>query len=173
MGKGSGRSIKGFDLHLALEACAGTLEQFGGHKYAAGLTVRRSKLADFMLAFEEYARRTLRPEDLEPTLVISRHCALEELDERTATQIESMAPFGIGNPCPVFATRKARVIHKTILKDLHLKLRLAVGSRALSALGWHMAKRFGEIGNHIDVAYQVGLNEYRGRREVQLTIKDF
>ncbi len=172
VGKGSGRSVRGFDLHAALASCAKHLIQFGGHRMAAGLTVARAKLFDFMTAFEQYARANLRDEDLVPELEIAAECRIGDLDERTAARIAAMAPFGIGNPMPVFATRGARVIDKRVMKEQHLRLRLADGAKVVTAMGWRMADRFGEIGDTADVAFQVGFNTWNGRRELQLTIKD-
>ncbi|MCL4232966.1 MAG: single-stranded-DNA-specific exonuclease RecJ [Deltaproteobacteria bacterium] len=172
VGKGSGRSVRGFDLHAALAACAPHLIQFGGHRMAAGLSVERARLFDFMSAFERYARANLRDEDLVPELDIVAECRIGDIDERTAARIEAMAPFGIGNPMPVFAARNVRVIDKRLMKEQHLRLRLADGAKVVTAMGWRMADRFGEIGDSADVAFQIGFNTWNGRRELQLTIKD-
>lgn len=171
-GKGSARSVRGFDLHGALAACSETLIQFGGHPMAAGLTVERRRLLDFMTAFETHARSALRPLDLEPVLDIAGECDLSEIDERTAMRIEQLAPFGVGHAMPIFATRRVRVVYRSVVKERHLRLRLQSGNAVYTAMGWRMAERFGEIRDHIDVAFQMGLNVYQGRREVQLTIRD-
>ncbi|MCB9476747.1 MAG: single-stranded-DNA-specific exonuclease RecJ [Deltaproteobacteria bacterium] len=173
VGKGSGRSIDGFNLFDALVACRHTLVQFGGHAFAAGLSVDRAKLPEFMTAFEKHARATLRDDDLQPRLKIAAVVDPASWDLRTAGQIVSMAPFGIGNPQPVFASKRAKVLYKTTLKEKHLKLRIEAGGQVISALGWRMGDRFDEVGEAIDIAYTVGISDFRGEREVQLTLKDF
>ncbi|MBZ0273342.1 single-stranded-DNA-specific exonuclease RecJ [bacterium] len=173
-GRGSGRSIGGFDLFAAVNACGGHLEKFGGHAQAVGLTIQRENLEPFMAAFETHARSHLRADDLLPSLQINAVCPVDEADERTARQIDRMAPFGIGNPTPVLATRGARVVHKEILKGQHLKLRLATaGSGAVTAMGWRMADRYGDVAERVDIAFTLGINEFNGRRDVQFTIRDF
>ena len=172
-GRGSGRSVRGFDLHEALASCSKHLEGFGGHQQAAGITIRAGEIESFMVAFESFGRKRITPEMMVKVFDVDAWCDLAELDEQTVVQIDSIAPFGIGNPKPIFAVKKARVIFKALIKDAHLKLRLAVGPAVLTAMGWRMAGRYRDVGDYLDVAFTVEMNEFRGVRNVQLVIVDF
>ncbi len=172
VGRGSGRSVSGFDLHEALTACSRHLTGFGGHRQAAGMTIRAEEIEPFMVAFETWARKKIKPEMTVKSIHLDAWCELADLDEQSVAQIDSFAPFGAGNPKPVFALKKVRVIFKSLIKDEHLKLRLAAGQAVVTAIGWRMAKRFKEVGDYVDVAFNVEMNEYRGTRNVQLIIVD-
>ncbi len=172
-GRGSGRSVRGFDLHEALVSCSKHLVGFGGHKQAAGMSIRADQIEPFMIAFESVARKKITPEMTVKVINLDAWCKLSELDEQTVAQIESFAPFGAGNPKPIFAVKNARVIFKTLIKEEHLKLRLAVGSTAVTAMGWRMAERYKDVKDYMDLAFYVEMNEYRGVRSVQLVIVDF
>lgn len=146
--RGSGRSIPGFHLYEALQACAGQLERFGGHQYAAGLELRRDRVEAFREAMQEQARLRLRPEDLVPMLDVDAELDPGGVDVTVWAFVRSMAPFGLGNAAPVFLTRGARVAGPVeLVGSGHLRLRLedraggAGGTAApgLRAIGFQMA----------------------------------
>jgi single-stranded-DNA-specific exonuclease len=171
-GRGSGRSIPSFHLHDALHACSEHLLKFGGHKYAAGLSVDEATLESFVERFDEVAQGLLGDSDLTPELVIDGELGVEELTLELAELIERLSPFGMGNPEPVFMLRGAALVDRQILKDHHLKLRLSAGGRVLEAIGFNMAQ--GKVlPTTLDVAFSLEANRWNGRQRLQLKLKDF
>lgn len=172
-GKGSGRSIPAFHLHDALRECSGHLQRFGGHKHAAGLAVAEEAVAGFAARFEEVASRTLTADDLLPLLTIDAELAPAEVTAELAGLVGSLAPFGMGNPEPLFLLRGVTVLDRRILKEQHLKLRLEKDGCRFGAIGFNMASRGGAAGERVDLVAAVQWNEWQGRRELQLQLKDF
>jgi single-stranded-DNA-specific exonuclease len=187
-GKGSGRSVTGFDLHAALTACSGHLTTFGGHKYAAGLSLTRESLPGFSSALAEYADGL--PEDVfEPTLHIDAVAPIEQVDDAFVTALEKFEPFGPDNAAPLFASLGLEVVGSPQIVGKnrnHLKLRIRAGERTLDAMAWGRSAEIvnlevgGELSpqgdcpqNLIDVCYTVGRNTYAGRTSTQLTLRDF
>jgi single-stranded-DNA-specific exonuclease len=168
-GKGSGRSVEGFHLHEALAACAGHLARFGGHRHAAGVTVERGRLPAFREAFEAHAAARLREEDLVPRCRIEGWLEEGEVDERAALALARLGPFGAGHPEPVFALRGAPARARTVgAGGAHLKLSLG----RLDAIGFGMGERLALCGGALEAAFTVGLDEWDGRRRVQLRLRD-
>jgi single-stranded-DNA-specific exonuclease len=168
-GKGSGRSIEGFHLHEALAACAGHLARFGGHRHAAGVTVERGRLAAFRDAFEAHAAARLREDDLVPRCRIEGWLEEREVDERAALDLARLGPFGAGHPEPVFALRGAAARARTVgAGGAHLKLSLG----RLDAIGFGMGERLALCGGAVEAAFTVGLDEWDGRRRLQLKLRD-
>ncbi len=176
---GSARSVQGFDLYQALEACGDLLETFGGHMYAAGLTLRREKLEAFSERFEEVVERNITDEQMIPTVVIDEELALDEITESFVNILKQMTPFGPGNLAPVFMSRgvrdtgNGRVVGNN---GGHLKLELVQGDhgKAFPAIAFNMADKYELIpgSEPFDVCYTLEENEFRGRKTLQLNIKD-
>ncbi|RII27357.1 MAG: single-stranded-DNA-specific exonuclease RecJ [Geobacter sp.] len=171
-GRGSGRSIPGFHLHDALHACADHLIKFGGHKYAAGLSIDEATLEKFVAEFESVADGLLSTEDLLPELAIDAELGPDDLTLQLAEQIEALAPFGMGNPEPVFILRGAMVAERRVLKERHLKLRLTASGRTFDAIGFNMAER-DNPSERWDVVFTLGVNAWNGKKHLQLRLKDF
>jgi single-stranded-DNA-specific exonuclease len=168
-GKGSGRSIEGFHLHDALCACAGHLVRFGGHRHAAGVTVARGRLDAFREAFEAHAAAHVRDEDLVPRCRIEGWIEEGDVSERAALDLARLGPFGAGHPEPVFALRGAAARARTVgAGGAHLKLTLG----RLDAIGFGMGDRLGLCEGPLEAAFTVGLDEWDGRRRVQLRLRD-
>lgn len=168
-GKGSGRSIEGFHLHEALEACAGHLTRFGGHRHAAGVTVERSRLAPFREAFEAHAASRLREEDLVPRCRIDGWVGEGEVDGRAAVDLARLGPYGAGHPEPVFALRGTTARARTVgAGGAHLKLALG----RLDAIGFGMGDRLAVCGGPVEAAFTVGLDEWDGAPRLQLKLRD-
>ncbi len=152
---GSGRSIPAFHLLEALESMADLLAQFGGHRQAAGVTLSAARVAEFRERLNAYARAKLSDEDLAPVLEIDARLNLDELNDRAVGEIFSLAPFGFGNPLPVFALLDAEVAGPpVVMKDKHLRFRLRQQGRTLPVKAWNFAHRIDELGDRarVDVA---------------------
>ena len=170
-GRGSGRSIPNFHLHDALRACSAHLVAFGGHKHAAGLTIDEATLEEFIEMFDEIAAGSLAEADLSPELYIDAELEPDAATLRLAEAIETLAPFGMGNPEPVFVMRKLAVMDRRIVSDAHLKLRLSAGSRIFDAIGFNMAGSI-TVPRVADVAFTLQVNDWNGRKSLQLRLKD-
>jgi single-stranded-DNA-specific exonuclease len=170
-GRGSGRSIPGFHLHDALKACSEHLLKFGGHKYAAGLSIDESTLEAFVEQFDQVAEGLLTPDDLRPQLMIDAVLTPEEVSIKTAELVASLGPFGMGNPAPVFTVCGARVTDRRVVKEKHLKLRLVCRGARLDAIGFNMVQ-FSSIEGEVDAAFSLDINRWNGKKTVQMRLKD-
>jgi single-stranded-DNA-specific exonuclease len=170
-GKGSGRSIPGFHLHDALRACSEHLIRFGGHKYAAGLTIDEGTLEEFTERFDEVAAGLLSEEDLLPEIRIDTELTPGDISLDTAVQVASLEPFGSGNPRPVFLLRGVKVMEKTVLKGRHLRLTVAAGGAFFEAIGFSMVGRVPDE-EFLDLAFSLDVNTWKGRSTVKLRLKD-
>ncbi|HLO26157.1 MAG TPA: single-stranded-DNA-specific exonuclease RecJ [Geobacteraceae bacterium] len=171
-GRGSGRSIPAFHLHDALHACSEHLQKFGGHKYAAGLSIDEAILEAFVARFDEVAHGVLTEADLTPEIKVDAELSGEEITVELAEMVGSLSPFGMGNPEPVFMVKGATVTARRVLKEQHLKLRLAVGGKSLEAIGFNMAQGK-DLAGTIDVLFSLEVNAWNGKRGLQLRLKDF
>lgn len=174
---GSARSVAGFDLYSAIDACSEHLIQFGGHAFAAGMTVAADRLDDFRSAFEHVVSERLRPEHLQPTLDIELELPLEALKLSFVGLLRRLAPFGPQNPKPVFCSRNLLVsTFKRLGADQsHLKMGLALpGGGLLDAIYFKRAEEALPIvqSGPVDLAYHVEVNEWQGRQSVQLMVLD-
>lgn len=170
---GSARSIPGFDLYEALEECADCLLQFGGHTHAAGLSIAPERLTEFQVRFDEVVNRRLPEAARQPVLEIDHPLTFDEIDDYLVRQIHLMAPFGPGNPRPVFMTRGVEIADFRIMKEEHLKWTFRQEQRTLEGLAFFGAHRWGGMdGGRVDIAYQLEWNHWNGQRSIVLKIKD-
>jgi single-stranded-DNA-specific exonuclease len=173
---GSCRSIPRFDMLGALERCAHLLVRFGGHRQAAGLTLDAGRIRDLRLAVNAVADETLGPEDLMPRLRIDGDLTFRGITGGVATGVASLAPFGAGNPRPVFAARGVEIIDgPRKLKERHLKMSLKQDGRIFRAVAWRAAERHDYLTEHkaaLDVAFSLEQNQYNGETYVELTLAD-
>jgi single-stranded-DNA-specific exonuclease len=174
-GVGSGRSISGFHLLNALQSAARLFDRFGGHAQAAGFKLAPARIPELENLFESYARTSLAPEDLEPTLRVDAEVNLADLDPAFYEHLMHLGPHGVGNSEPVLAARGLRLCAPPrVLKERHLKFRVAQGNRVVDALAWNWAARPTEwsVGQPMDAAFTVNENDYQGVRSLQLELKD-
>lgn len=171
-GRGSGRSIPGYNLYDALDACAGDLVKFGGHRYAAGLSIDGACLESFIARFEEVSASRLSAEDLVPVLRVDAELLPGEVTPDLANAIASLAPFGAGNPEPLFVLRGMEMAQRIPLRGNHLKLRFAVPGGMLDAIGFNLAGKVGGLSGAVDVAFTLCWNEWNGRKNLQMNLKD-
>jgi single-stranded-DNA-specific exonuclease len=171
-GRGSGRSIPRFDLHGALHRVGGTLEKFGGHTMAAGLTVQRARFEEFRVAFLAVAAQLLRPEDLVPAQRIDLEVPLGNLSEDLERLMRHLEPCGMGNPAPVFGVRGARAVGARRVGTNHLRFVLDDGSGALPAIGFQWADQVpdGWLEHPLDVAFRLERDDWQGRSTLQARV---
>ncbi|MDR5684275.1 MAG: single-stranded-DNA-specific exonuclease RecJ [Armatimonadota bacterium] len=138
--RGSARGVPGLNLVEALHDCRDLLDRFGGHASAAGVTVAADRLEAFRERFERAVRARLSPDDLVPVVEVDAEARLEEIDGALAAELESLAPFGAGNPRPVIALRGLRPVAVSVAGGEHLRLRLTDGERYLDAFAFRGAE---------------------------------
>ncbi len=174
----SARSVRGFDLYDALEACKDHLEQFGGHKYAAGLTLTEDQYEDFKARFEEVVSSTISPEMLRPEIRIDAEIGLEEITPKFMRILKQFEPFGPGNMKPVFLTHHLRDsgYAKGVGEDeKHLKLAVQQGrSNPVQAIGFGLGDKLPLVkdGGRFSAVYSLEENHWNGQVSLQLKIRD-
>ena len=173
--RGSGRSIAGFDLAAALRECDDLLLRHGGHAMAAGLSLRPDRVDLFRERLNEIARRTLKPEDLQPPLRLDAEVELSNLSLTSLAQLEQLKPTGQGNPVVQFCARK--LTHKIPPQRIganrqHVKMCVTDGAVTHEALWWNVGDAKLPDGS-FDLAFAPGVNEYNGRKTVQLKVLDW
>ena len=167
LAQGSGRSIRPFHLLEALEAMPDLFERFGGHRQAAGLTLASDKIDAFRSRFNDYAAARLSLADLAPELEIDALLEFREIDERSVAEVLSLAPFGCGNPAPLFAALDVEVAGPpAVMKEKHLRIMLRQNGRTLSLKAWNFAARACELpaGARVDVAFTLEDDNYAAAR---------
>jgi len=170
-GKGSGRSIDAFNLYDGLSEVADLLKGFGGHPAAAGLTIDMDNIERFRDAFDATAQaRALSSDDLIPLIMIDSIATADDLCLQTIADLKRLEPYGMGNRSPVFCVQGATVNGRRVLKEKHLKLTVDIGGKSFDAIGWGMAGE--KIGKSVDLAFTLDVNEWQGKRSVQLMLKD-
>jgi single-stranded-DNA-specific exonuclease len=177
---GSARSIPGFDLYQAIESCADLLENFGGHMYAAGLTIKADKVATFIKRFEEFSAKYLTDEMLTPQIEVDAELNFSEITPKFYRILKQFQPFGPGNMSPVFMAKRAYGNGNTRLvgaENAHLKIDLiqeTTPHQSIPAIAFGQSNLFQHIqgGKPIDVCYSATENVYRGNTSLQLRIKD-
>jgi len=174
-GKGSARSIDGFDLHAGLVACGEHLDTFGGHKAAAGLSLATANLPAFDAALNAYAATVLTDDDLVPR---EKHDGWIDPSEITPEAMEEwswLAPYGMENPRPRFASRKlcVRGVGRMGAEQQHLQLRVGTGQGIRRCVGWRLASLADNlaVGQSVDLLYDAKLNHFNGTTSVELEIK--
>ncbi len=179
LAQGSGRSIAAFHLLEALESMADLFVKFGGHKHAAGVTLQAARVDEFRERFNAYAATRLSGDDFLRRLEIDAVLELGEINERAIEELFTLAPFGHGNPAPLFAALNVEVVGQPVpWKEKHLKLTVRQNGRTLSLKAWNFAGRVGELtaGGRVDVAFSLEEDAYsaaRGNANWAAILKDF
>jgi single-stranded-DNA-specific exonuclease len=179
---GSARSVPGFDVYDAIEECAEHLIQFGGHTFAAGLTLEISEIENFKRKFEEVVARKILPEQLSPMIDIDLKLPLLSISDKFHRVMTQMSPFGPQNMTPVFVSEKVMLYGKPIkMKEKHLKINvfqddsLNGNSPVFTCVGFGMVEDFYEKlqeGKPFSICYTIEINEWQGKRSFQLMLKD-
>ncbi|MBO4293687.1 MAG: single-stranded-DNA-specific exonuclease RecJ [Clostridia bacterium] len=172
--KGSGRSIPGFDLHEALLKCQNSLERFGGHSMAVGLTLKEEKIPEFAEKLEAEATQA-HIEEIIPIIKIDAKINLEEVNRQMVESIKMLEPFGEANKMPVFVFKNLKIDSiRALSEGKHLKLTLKDNNTIVSAIGFNMGEFAQEyrIGDKIDVVGNLEINSFNGVDSIQINLKD-
>ncbi|MBO4467194.1 MAG: single-stranded-DNA-specific exonuclease RecJ [Bacteroidales bacterium] len=177
---GSARSVSGFDLYSSIESCADLLENFGGHVYAAGLTMKEEHLEEFCRRMNKFVSGNITREELTPVVEIDAKLNFSQITPKFVRILKQFQPFGPGNNNPVFLTEDvydAGNGRKVGAGGVHLKLDLMQESqpyRQIAAIGFNMSEFYDHIkaGNAVDICYSIVENFYRGSSTIQLRLKD-
>ncbi len=174
---GSCRSIPSFNMLGALESCAEVLMKFGGHKQAAGLTIESSRIRELRARVNDHADDRLAPDDLRPRLWIDGSLAFRSIDEQVASELLTLAPFGAGNPNPIFRTSRVEVVDgPRRVKERHLKMAFKQDGRVMRGIAWRASEREEFVSEHraaIDLAFSLEQDTWNGERYLQLSVADF
>lgn len=172
---GSARSVMGFDLYEALNSCSDLFEQFGGHKYAAGLTLKSENLPEFRERFEDIVSQTIPDELLIQELVIDATLRLEKIDGKFFRILSQFAPYGPLNTTPVFISREVRCLgYAQIVGNNHLKMTVKQGSsHAFDCIGFGLGEYIDIVqsGLPFDICYTIEENVWKDKRSIQLNLK--
>ena len=174
---GSARSVAGYNIYEAIDSCRDLLTHFGGHAYAAGVTLPLDKLDEFKNRLEEYVCRTIRPDQLQPTLAVEQEICLSDITPKFLKIIRHLEPFGPDNPRPVFVTR--RLINNRFTKRVgkegnHLHVDLTDRQLALEGIAFGKGDwaTYIQNGNPVDVCYTLEENSFNGRKTLQMRVLD-
>jgi single-stranded-DNA-specific exonuclease len=175
IGKGSARTVDGFDLYQGLSECRDLLDAFGGHPSAAGLTIQESRVEGFRRRFSDVVARWASSARFMPTLQVDAMVNLTDINFELIQELESLHPFGAGNPEPTLAVRGLDVVEARVVGDKHLKLRVRQGrSFIFDSIGFRMGSFEGlglRTGRPVDLAFSPERNHWNGYDRVQLRIK--
>ena len=173
-GKGSGRSIPGFDLYDALKNSGEYLEKFGGHAMAVGLTMQKSEFEDFKNKFEKIAEEQ-NVKQILPTIKIDGKITRKDLSFDTIEEIRKLEPFGEKNKVPIFLYKNLKIDSiRALSEGKHLKLILKDGNYLIDAIGFNLGQLADKflIGDSVDVVGTIETNKYNGIEKIQINLKD-
>jgi single-stranded-DNA-specific exonuclease len=174
---GSCRSIPSFNMLAALESCGEVMTRFGGHKQAAGLTMTAARVRELRARVNDFADGCLHPDDLRPRIWIDGMLGFKSIDEQVASELTSLAPFGAGNPRPIFRTSGVEIVDgPRRLKERHLKMAFRQDGRVMRGIAWRASEREEFVAEHrtaIDLAFSLEQDTWEGERYLQLSIADF
>jgi single-stranded-DNA-specific exonuclease len=174
---GSCRSIPSFNMLGALESCGDVMSRFGGHRQAAGLTMEAARIRELRARVNDFADTCLAPDDLRPRLWIDGALTFRSITEQVVGELSALAPFGAGNPCPLFRTSRVEIVDgPRRIKERHLKMAFRQEGRILRGIAWRASERETFVAEHraaIDLAFSLENDTYNGERYLQLSVADF
>lgn len=174
VGKGSGRSIPGFDLHDALHKLNSYLDKYGGHEMAVGVTINKNNFDEFAKKIEQIAKEN-HTEQLIPIISIDKEISSKELNLEMVEQLTELEPYGTSNKVPIFLVRNLRIDSiRTLIEGKHLKLTLKDGTTIINGIGFNLGKYADEylLGDKVDVIGMLEINVFNNIKNIQINIKD-
>ena len=174
-GKGSGRSIRTFNLFKALENSSHLMQKFGGHDLAAGLSIKPENIDEFRKEINAYAKNLLTEDDFMPILYVDSELPPPYINMNTAEKLSILEPYGMGNACPLFYAKDLTISQIRPLSDgKHIKLILTSDQYSIESVGFNMGELLDilKVDDIIDIAFSIDINIYRGARQLQVLLKD-
>ena len=173
--RGSARSIPEFDLMEALKSCHHLLTKYGGHARAAGFNIHTRDMQQLQKRLRSLAEEQLTGLDLRPHIDIDAEVSLSAFAGGTFEEMRQLEPFGMGNPVPVFLSRKAEVVEQKLVgsQNDHIKLKLRQDGIVWDTMGFRMGNYLGELARHIDIVYSVEVDNFNGKGQLRLNLLDF
>ena len=175
MASGSARSIPGFNIHEAIEACSHLLENYGGHYFAAGMTMQLHQVDAFIAAFEKQVANTIDPAILIPEISIDAELQLSDITPALLNLINQFEPFGPNNLRPVFLSKGVQDDkgYSRIVKDAHLKFSIQQNGARMEGIGFNLADKIGIVKDGLfDVVYTIDQNDFNGKSRLQIKVLD-
>lgn len=173
-GKGSGRSVPGFDLYTALTKCSDYIEKFGGHSMAIGITIKKENFEKLKEAIEKYAQES-NISDIMPIINIDKEINLKNINIEEVKSLELLEPFGEGNKMPLFLLRNLKIDSiRALSGGKHLKLSLKQDNNIVDAIGFNMGDLSKEylLGDKVDVVGTIEINSFGNKENIQINLKD-
>ena len=173
-GKGSGRSIPGFDLHEALMQCGSHLAKFGGHAMAVGVTVKTAEFENFKEELEEYAK-SCKIDEIVPILQVDSELTLKKVDIDSVRSLQMLEPFGEANKMPIFLFRNLKINSiRALSEGKHLKLTLKDDNFMVNAIGFNMGDLSEKylLDDRVDIVGSLDINSFNGKDSIQIVLKD-
>lgn len=173
-GKGSGRSIQGFDLHEALSKCSKHIERFGGHSMAIGITVKESEFDSFKEEVEEYCKNA-NIKDFVPVIKIDEEVTSDDINIETVKSLKDLEPYGEANKMPIFIYKNLKIDSiRALSEGKHIKLTLRDKNMLIDAIGFNMGNLTNDylIGDKVDIVGSLEINKFNGKESVQVNLKD-
>ena len=174
IGKGSGRSIPGFDLYEALTKCKKSVDRFGGHAMAIGITIKKDKFEELKNEFEEIAQEN-HIEEIVPILKIDSQINLDEINKEMVESLKELEPFGEENKTPLFLFKNLKIDSiRALTEGKHLKLTVKENKNIVNAIGFNIGELANEykIGDKVDIVGNLEINSFNGVDNIQINIKD-
>ena len=173
-GKGSGRSIPGFNLHDAVMNCDTYVEKFGGHSMAIGINVKKENFEKFKKEFEEYTQNS-NISDIIPIIQIDKQVDIKKINLPDVNELKLLEPYGEGNKMPVFLIKNLKILSiRSLSEGKHLKLKLGVDNYMIDAIGFNMGEVADQylIGDKVDIVGSLEINQFGGNENIQVNLKD-
>jgi single-stranded-DNA-specific exonuclease len=173
IGKGSGRSIADFDIYRGLQRCNSLLLSYGGHRFAAGISIREEHIPDFRDLLESVIQDATEASDMVSQTLIDAECRLQDITHGLLSQIETLAPYGSGNPEPVLCTRNVSVVSPSVVGNNHLRMRINGNGVHCNSIWFSRGDYLESItGLPVDIAFTPQINTWNGFSDIQLKMHD-
>ena len=173
-GKGSGRSIPGFNLHDAVMNCDTYVEKFGGHSMAIGINVKRENFEKFKKEFEEYTQNS-HISDIIPIIQIDKQVDIKKINLQDVNELKLLEPYGEGNKMPVFLIKNLKILSiRSLSEGKHIKMKLGIDNYMIDAIGFNMGEVADKylIGDKVDIVGSLEVNQFGGNENIQVNLKD-
>lgn len=173
-GKGSGRSIPGFNLHDAVMNCDTYVEKFGGHSMAIGINVKRENFEKFKKEFEEYTQNS-HISDIIPIIQIDKQVDIKKINLQDVNELKLLEPYGEGNKMPIFLIKNLKILSiRSLSEGKHIKMKLGIDNYMIDAIGFNMGEVADKylIGDKVDIVGSLEINQFGGNENIQVNLKD-